>query len=62
MLKGMKAWCLKKSPPWMLRWKDRHPKSFWFTMAILIILPFSPVTFGLIHMISSFGMWVGLIK
>jgi hypothetical protein len=62
MLVKIKAWCIKASPPWMLRWKANHPKSFWATMTVLVILPLSPVTFALIRLLSSIGMWFGLIK
>lgn len=49
-MRKAKAWALMKTPKWMRRYMRSHPKTFWVVIIILLVLPFSPVTFALLGM------------
>jgi len=62
MVKKIKDWCISKTPPWMQKAKAKYPKTFWTVTIILIILPFSPVTFAVLHSISWLWAWMFAVK
>lgn len=62
MIKKIAKWCREKAPAWMLRLEAKYPKTFWTVMAVLIILPFSPVTFAVLHWLSSMWAWMFTVK
>ena len=58
MKKWIRRTAKRLSPAWLQRLAAKHPKTVGIVVVILIILPFSPVTFSLIHLWT----WLFAIK
>ena len=57
-MKWIRSTAKRLAPAWLQRLAAKHPWSVGLAVVILIILPFSPVTFGFIHLIT----WMFTIK
>ena len=57
-MKWIRSTAKRLAPAWLQRVAAKYPKTVGLVVVILIILPFSPVTFGFIHLIT----WMFTIK
>jgi hypothetical protein len=62
MFKWLRSKCLALAPPFILKWKKKHPWTFWIVMATIIILPMSPVTIPVLHFLNSVWVWLFAVK
>ena len=60
--KKFKAWCVRKVPKPLQKYEQKHPFTFWAVTITLVVLPFSPVTFALLHGASWLWTWMFAVK